>query len=355
MRVSDLDYELPEELIAQKPLTERSASRLMVVNKDRSHFSDVVRSLPSLLPPSLFVVNETRVIPARLFGQKSTGGRCELLLLEPIPRESMGVEPKECHWRTLGTANKPLKAGTALTFGDTQAVIEKRNPGGVLEVRFLLEPKEFDAFLSDQGQMPLPPYITRDTELADQERYQTVFAKTPGAAAAPTAGLHFDNTLLAELADAGHKLTRVCLHVGPGTFRPVQSERLEDHTMHEERYFVSEETAELINRAKSEATPIVAVGTTVVRTLESAQQNGKLVAGEGKTNLFIKPGFVPRIVDHLFTNFHLPRSTLLALVMAFGGQSTIRAAYARAVEEQFRFFSYGDAMLIRNEQTRGAS
>ncbi|MFT5356105.1 MAG: S-adenosylmethionine:tRNA ribosyltransferase-isomerase, partial [Polyangiales bacterium] len=342
MRVSELDFELPEELIAQQALVERSASRLLLVDAQKGHAHHQVMDLPGLLEPSLFVVNETRVIPARLRGSKSTGGRCELLLVEAM--SSVGDDVR---WRCLGTANKPLKPGTSMYFGELRATIETRAAGGILEVRFDASAGDFDELLSANGEMPLPPYIARDVTPEDAERYQTVFARLPGAVAAPTAGLHFDEALLGAMEAAGHQIARVALHVGPGTFRPVQCETLEEHPMHAERYYISQEAADAVMKAKSEERPVVAVGTTVVRTLEAAADAGGLRVGEGRTDLFIRPGFEPQIVDHLFTNFHLPRSTLLALVMAFGGIDTIRDAYKAAVDARYRFFSYGDAMLIR--------
>lgn len=347
MHVSELDFELPDELIAQEALVERSASRLLLVNAHGAHAHHQVTDLPGLLEPSLFVVNETRVIPARLRGKKSSGGRCELLLVESMPPVGDDVR-----WRCLGTANKPLKPGTSMHFGDLRAVIETRAPGGILEVRFDAGAGDFDALLAMNGEMPLPPYIARDVTPDDAERYQTVFARLPGAVAAPTAGLHFDDALLSAMNAAGHEIARVALHVGPGTFRPVQCETLEEHPMHAERYYVSQEASDAIAKAKSEERPVVAVGTTVVRTLEAAAADDGVRVGEGRTDLFILPGFEPKVVDHLFTNFHLPRSTLMALVMAFGGVESIREAYKAAVDARYRFFSYGDAMLIRTGKQR---
>lgn len=348
VRVSELDFELPEELIAQQALVERSASRLLLVDAEMGHAHHQVRDLPGLLEPSLFVVNETRVIPARLRGKKSSGGRCELLLVE-----AMSPAGDDVRWRCLGTANKPLKPGMSMHFGELRATIETRAAGGILEVRFDAGAGDFDALLSANGEMPLPPYIARDVTPEDAERYQTVFARLPGAVAAPTAGLHFDDALLSAMEAAGHQIARVALHVGPGTFRPVQCETLEEHPMHAERYYVSQEAADAIAKAKSDKRPVVAVGTTVVRTLEAAAADeGGVRVGEGRTDLFILPGFERKIVDHLFTNFHLPRSTLMALVMAFGGIETIREAYKAAVDARYRFFSYGDAMLIRTGEQR---
>ena len=346
MRLEDLDYELPEELIAQRPASERDASRLMVVDAHAEAVTHAsIRDLPSLLPPALWVVNDTRVLPARLHGKKPTGGAVELLLVEPLE----GGEPGR--WRCMGRASKPLKAGTRVDLAEGfVAHVEERHPGGLLDVRFE-HPGDFGEQLEAHGEMPLPPYVQRAEEPADRERYQTIFAEHPGAIAAPTAGLHFTPALVAALEGAGHRFARVTLHVGPGTFRPVQVEHLDEHPMHEERYEVSEDTAAAVSEARSAGLPVVAVGTTVARTLESAAlaegAEGQVAAGAGRTRLFIKPPYQARVVDHLLTNFHLPRSTLLALVMALGGEDTLRGAYAEAVRARYRFFSYGDAMLIR--------
>lgn len=333
MRLEELDYDLPEERIAQAPLAERDASRLLVVDglQDR-----MVRDLPELLEPALWVVNDTRVLAARLHGHKPTGGRVEILLIEPLD---------DARWVAMGRASKPLKPGTRIEFSDgLRAEVEAKIEGGMLHVRF--EGDDLDTRIEAAGSMPLPPYIRRDADDADDERYQTIFASERGAVAAPTAGLHFSDALVAALQARGHELARVTLHVGPGTFRPVQTDDLDDHPMHEERYVVPDETARAIADARARGRDVVAVGTTVVRTLESAAEGDRVRAGSGRTRLFIQPGYRPRVVDHLLTNFHLPRSTLLALVMALAGVETIRAAYAHAIAQQYRFFSYGDAMLL---------
>lgn len=340
MRVDDLDYELPEALIAQRPTEDRDGARLLVVDAGEVGVDHrAIRELPALLEPALWVVNDTRVLPARLRGRKPTGGSVELLLVEPTGEGS---------WRCMGRASKPLRPGLRVTIAEGfVAEIESKLPGGLLEVRFE-HPGDFDAALQAHGQMPLPPYVQRDAEASDDERYQTIFADRPGAIAAPTAGLHFTDALVSALEERGHRFARVTLHVGPGTFRPVQVEDLADHPMHEERYEVPEAAAAAIERARAHRRPVVAVGTTVARTLESAAAGeGCVVPGAGRTDLFIKPPFAPRVVDHLLTNFHLPRSTLLALVMALGGEAPLRHAYAEAVRARYRFFSYGDAMLIR--------
>jgi S-adenosylmethionine:tRNA ribosyltransferase-isomerase len=355
MDVDELDYPLPEELIAQHPPKERRAARLLVVDRDTGGLAHrSVAELPSLARPALWVVNDTRVIPARLFGRKPTGGRVELLLVE---RTSPPGEAER--WLAMGRASKPIRPGVELILAarsegapaDLSArVLEKRDDGTMaVELR---APGGVEAALEQVGRVPLPPYIRREDDATDRERYQTVYAQRPGSVAAPTAGLHFDEALLSELEAAGHRLATVTLHVGPGTFRPVTSDRLEDHAMHTERYEVSARTAAQIAEARREGRPVIAVGTTVVRTLESSVDGGEVRAGEGSTDLFIRPPFEFGAVDALLTNFHLPRSTLIALVMAFAGQETTRRAYAAAVEARYRFFSYGDAMLIRDAGVR---
>ncbi|HJL17673.1 MAG TPA: tRNA preQ1(34) S-adenosylmethionine ribosyltransferase-isomerase QueA [Sandaracinaceae bacterium LLY-WYZ-13_1] len=350
MDVDELDYDLPEELIAQRPAAEREGARLLVLDRGSGVIDHrTVRELPGLLRPSLLVVNDTRVIPARLFGRKPTGGRVELLLVERL-----GPAGAVERWVALGRASKPLRPGTDLALepadGGLSARVVARRPEG-LEVELRAEGSVAEA-LERVGHVPLPPYVRRADDASDRERYQTVFARHPGAVAAPTAGLHFGEALVAALEAAGHRLARVTLHVGPGTFRPVQTERLEEHPMHTERYAVSAEAAAAIAAARREGRPVVAIGTTVVRTLESAFDDGAVRPGEGATDLFITPPFEFRAVDALWTNFHLPRSTLLALVMAFAGVEPTRRAYAEAVAARYRFFSYGDAMLIRDPGAR---
>lgn len=345
MHTDDLDYDLPGELIAQEPLAERDASRLLLVDVASRLLEDRrFVELPGLLPPSLFVFNDTRVFPARLFGRKETGGRVELLLLRKI-------EDGTDLWLAMGRSSKGLRAGMKLTFADggLRADVLRLREHGEIEVE-LSGPSSVDELIETLGEVPLPPYIQRSAVEADRERYQTVYAKKRGAVAAPTAGLHFTEETLRKLEQAGHETAYVTLHVGAGTFRPVQADHLDDHDMHEEAYEVSEGTAGAIARARDEGRPVVAVGTTVVRTLESAaREDGRVSPGFGNTRLFIRPPYDFRIVDHLITNFHLPRSTLLALVMALAGVDTMRAAYRHAVRERYRFFSYGDAMLIRGK------
>jgi len=343
MRISDLDYDLPAELIAQEPLAQRDASRLMLLDVAANRVEDHrFTELTGLLPASLFVFNDTRVFPARLVGNKPTGGRVELLLL----RKSV---ERTGRWLAMGRASKGLRPGMELALGDGELTgrIVRVLEHGQVEVDLRAD-GDVDALIERVGQMPLPPYIRRAAGIADRTRYQTVYARESGAVAAPTAGLHFTEHTLSALEEAGHRLAYVTLHVGPGTFRPIQTESLDEHEMHEETYEVPEATVEAIARARDENRPIVAVGTTVVRTLESsANAHGIPVAGVGATRLFIRQPYRFRVVDHLVTNFHLPRSTLLALVMAFAGVDLTRRAYREAADRRYRFYSYGDAMLIR--------
>jgi S-adenosylmethionine:tRNA ribosyltransferase-isomerase len=328
VRIEDFDYALPEELIAQRPLERRDASRLLQVERatgavHHRRFSELVELLE---PQDLLVVNDTRVIPARLKGRKvPSGGKVELLLIR-----SDGEA-----WTCLGQASKGLKQGTRLLFdAGVTAEIVRAEGGGEYRVRFLGDPLT-------AGELPLPPYITRSPEGSDAERYQTVFAQVPGSVAAPTAGLHFSAAVLEALAAKGVERASVTLEVGPGTFLPIRDGDIEGHKMHPERCVLPVATAEAMRKARR----VVAVGTTVVRTLEAFAAAG-LSSGELDTRLFIKPGFKFKAVDALLTNFHLPRSTLLMLVSAFLGREKTLAAYAEAVRERYRFFSYGDAMFI---------
>jgi S-adenosylmethionine:tRNA ribosyltransferase-isomerase len=342
MRAEELDYDLPPALIAQQPPPVREAARLLVMERGRAgveHGS--VLDLPRLVPPALFVFNDTKVIPARLLGQKPSGGRFELLLVE---RLEAGVQAQR--WLCMGRPLKSLR-GT-LQVGALEIEVGERTQT-LLEVT--LRAADVDAALAEVGNMPLPPYIARQPSRADRERYQTVFAREPGAVAAPTAGLHFGNDLLAALEAQGHQRAFVTLHVGPGTFAPLSVDDLREHPMHAERYEISEACAQAIRSARQQGRPVVAVGTTVVRTLEaSLRAHGEVTPGQGATNLFLYPPQRIAAVDALVTNFHLPRSTLLALVMAFAGIEPVREAYRAAVHSEYRFFSYGDAMLIRGAQ-----
>jgi len=330
--LAEFDYQLPEDLIAQGPLPERDASRLLVLPR-RSGSIDhrLVRELPGLLAPGdVMVVNDARVIPARLHGRKEgTGGKVELLLVEPL----LGAD-----WLALGQASKPLREGARVEVLGSRIEIVRVREGGELVVRLPLEGDALWRFLDEAGELPLPPYIRHAPGPADRERYQTIFARERGAIAAPTAGLHFTPALIEALRGRGVGLAPITLHVGPGTFLPVRAQRVEDHRMHRERYFVPEESARAIARAGR----VIAVGTTALRTLEASQGR----PGPGTTDLFITPGYQFRAVHGLFTNFHLPRSTLLMLVAAFAGLDRTRAAYGEAVARRYRFFSYGDAMLI---------
>jgi len=377
MKLSDFDYHLPDELIAQYPPEHRAGGRLLDVSAlgaaagsgtghlatEHSVADRLLTDLPSLLAPgSLVVFNDTKVIHARLFGHKESGGRIEVM-----------VERIDGEFEVLAMvrASHPPKEGSRLYFGDAGAgsgsgsgsragsgasnhgdgppashaaavatVVSAREPGSMLlRLRFDAPAAEI---LERLGELPPPPYIQHTPDGADESRYQTVFAREPGAVAAPTAGLHFDEALLAALRARGVEMTHLTLHVGAGTFLPVRTEDLSQHQMHAERYAISPETAQAIARAKAGGRPVVAIGTTAMRALEAS--GGQ--AGVGETNLFITPGYRFRVVDRLFTNFHLPKSTLLILVSAFAGRETIRRAYAHAIAQRYRFFSYGDAMLL---------
>lgn len=341
MDASELDYELPERLIAQAPPAERDAARMLWLQRGGGQIEDrSIRALPALLEPSLIVLNDTRVIPARLHGRRPSGGKAELLLVE---RLDAGASCQR--WLCLGRASKTLQPGAelALLDGRLHARVQSRE-GGMLQVQ--LRGDDVEALIATGGELPLPPYIRRPVDAQDSERYQTVYADAPGAVAAPTAGLHLTEELLQELQRRGHRLARVTLHVGPGTFAPLRTENLDEHPMHAERYTIPEATAEAIDEARRDGRPVLAVGTTVVRTLEAAARGRGVKPGSDRTALFIRPPHRFQVVDSLLTNFHLPRSTLLALVMAFGGVEAVRRAYAHAVAAEYRFFSYGDAMLI---------
>jgi S-adenosylmethionine:tRNA ribosyltransferase-isomerase len=357
MMLSEFDFPLPEALIAQAPADRRDASRLLVASRDGAPLQHRrFTELPGLLREGdLLVLNDTRVIPARLLGTKAaTGGRVELLLVRPADGGDMAAAlagpPGAVEWVCLGQASKGLKVGAALAFpAGLGAEVVAAPGGGEVRVRFGAPgAASLGEVLAQAGRLPLPPYISREPGAEDAQRYQTVYSRTPGSVAAPTAGLHFTEELLAELARRGVQRAHVTLEVGPGTFMPVREEQLDRHRMHAERYRVPEEAADAVNRARAEGRRVVAVGTTVVRTLESATDpaTGRLRAGEGDTALFIRPGHAFRQVDALVTNFHLPRSTLVVLVSAFLGRERTLAAYAEAVSHGYRFFSYGDAMFI---------
>lgn len=340
MDVKDFYYDLPQELIAQDPLEDRSGSRLLVLGKtDGSIRHEIFRNITQYLNAGdCLVINNTKVIPARLFGEREgTGATIEILLLK---RKENDV------WETLVKPGKKAKTGTRIIFGGgilTGEVVDVVEDGNRL-IQFTYE-GIFEEILDQLGQMPLPPYITHT--LQDKNRYQTVYAKYDGSAAAPTAGLHFTPELLDEIRAKGVRIAEVTLHVGLGTFRPVKVENVQDHHMHSEYYEVTEEAAALINEAKQSGHRVIAVGTTSCRTLESAAEGGKLTAKSGWTDIFIYPGYTFQVIDALITNFHLPESTLVMLVSALAGREHVMDAYAEAVKERYRFFSFGDAMLIQ--------
>ncbi len=339
MKTSDFDFELPQELIAQTPLERRDASRLLTLDKvtgetGHFHFYDLPRFLR---PGDCLVLNDSRVLPARLIGRRPTGGACEVLLL---------VDRGENCWECLVRPGRKLRPGAQVIFGDGEltARVETELEDGKRLVRFQYE-GIFLEVLERLGRMPLPPYIK--AELEDQERYQTVYSKVSGSAAAPTAGLHFTPELLQKIQDMGVAVCYVTLHVGLGTFRPVKAEDIQDHEMHSEFCMISRETADTINRTKRGGGRVVCVGTTSCRTVESfAAEDGTMSERSGWTNIFIYPGYKFKVLDALVTNFHLPQSTLIMLVSALAGREHVLAAYAEAVRERYRFFSFGDAMFI---------
>ena len=341
MKTSDFYYDLPKELIAQDPLEDRSASRLMHLNKEtgeyeHGHFRDILKYLK---PGDCLVINDTKVIPARLYGSKvGTDAAIEILLLK---RRENDI------WETLVKPGKKCKVGTVISFGDgilTGEVVDIVDEGNRL-IQFHYD-GIFEEILDQLGEMPLPPYITH--KLQDKNRYQTVYAKHEGSAAAPTAGLHFTKELLQQVQDAGVKIAHVTLHVGLGTFRPVKVDDVTQHHMHSEFYMVEEDQAKLINDTKAAGGRVICVGTTSCRTIESwAGEDGTMTATGGWTNIFIYPGYRFKVMDALITNFHLPESTLIMLVSALAGREHILAAYREAVREKYRFFSFGDAMFIQ--------
>ena len=336
MRLSDFDYNLPGELIAQFPAPERTGSRLLHV--DGIRLSDrLFTEFPGLLHPGdVLVFNDTRVIKARLFGQKATGGQVEILVERLLPNNEA---------LAFVRASKTPRAGARIQVANRVEFEVLGRREDLFHLRCHASESLPDV-LETVGRLPLPPYITHAPDVIDESRYQTVYANQTGAVAAPTAGLHFDDAMLARLDKIGVKRATVTLHVGAGTFQPVRAENLSEHKMHSERYTVPEKTVALINEARSQGKKITAVGTTSLRALESAALSGELKAGENETDLFITPGYHFKVVDRLLTNFHLPKSTLLMLVSAFGGHTNLRNAYEHAVNQRYRFFSYGDAMLI---------
>jgi S-adenosylmethionine:tRNA ribosyltransferase-isomerase len=338
MQRSDFDYHLPRHLIAQRPLSQRSASRLLVLDSASGMLSDrrFVEITEYLKPGDVLVFNDTKVIPARLFGRKASGGRIEVLI-ERVLNEHQVLGH-------LRASKSPGAGGRLILDGGVEVEVLGRRDE-LFELKFL-DPRPVFEILDAIGHIPLPPYIERPDELADHERYQTVYANRPGAVAAPTAGLHFDEELLEKVRASGVEVVFVTLHVGAGTFQPVRADELKDHRMHAEYVEVSAAAVEKINRARAAGGRVVAVGTTAVRSLESAAQAGELQPFSGETRLFITPGYTFKAIDLLITNFHLPESTLLMLVAALGGYEQVMAAYRHAVEQEYRFFSYGDAMLV---------
>ena len=344
LTLNDFDYTLPAELIAQSPLAERSASRLLIVTPNSGEapvLADAVfTDLADLVQPGdLFVFNDTRVIHARLHGVKDSGGQIEVLIERAIgPHEALAQV----------RASKSPKAGARLRLADAFDVEVLGRVGEFFHLRFPAG-EDLLALLERHGKLPLPPYIQRAAGDADESRYQTVYARHQGAVAAPTAGLHFDEALLADLVARGIDLAWLTLHVGAGTFQPVRVHHIDEHRMHSERFEIPPATVEAIARTKARGGRIIAVGTTSLRALEASAQGGTVQAGASETDIFITPGYRFRVVDRLITNFHLPKSTLLMLVSAFAGSLAMRAAYRHAVEQQYRFFSYGDAMLLEKE------
>lgn len=340
MKLHDFYYDLPQELIAQDPLEDRASSRLMLLDKNNGDIKhEVFHNIVNYIKPGdCLVINDTKVIPARLFGvKKDTGAKIEVLLLTR--------KDKDC-WEVLVKPGRKAKPGTVISFGDglLECTVEEVVDDGNRIIRFSYE-GIFEEILDKLGQMPLPPYITH--ELKDKNRYQTVYAKNEGSAAAPTAGLHFTKELLAQIEEMGVKIAHVTLHVGLGTFRPVKVDEITEHHMHSEYYCIEQSEADKINETKKNGGRIISVGTTSCRTLESAaDDDGMLKAGSGWTDIFIYPGYSFKVIDCLITNFHLPESTLLMLVSALAGRDNVMKAYEEAVAEKYRFFSFGDAMLI---------
>jgi len=335
--LSDFDFDLPPELIAQTPLTERSASRLLHVDGMHLHnraFADVIDQLSA---GDLLVFNDTRVLKARFFGVKETGGKVEVLVERVLDTRTVLAQVR---------ASKSPPPGTKIRLADSFDVVVGERAGEFYTLTF---PDDVFDLIETYGRLPLPPYIEHDADAFDETRYQTVYAKTPGAVAAPTAGLHFDQALLDKLSAKGVRFAYVTLHVGAGTFQPVRTENLAEHKMHSEWYTIPAETVTTVQATRAAGRSVVAVGTTSMRALESASQSGELQAGSNDTNLFITPGYKFKTVNRLITNFHLPKSTLLMLVSAFAGYEEIRNAYAHAIANRYRFFSYGDAMLLTNE------
>ncbi|MDD4928673.1 MAG: tRNA preQ1(34) S-adenosylmethionine ribosyltransferase-isomerase QueA [Gallionella sp.] len=341
MRTDEFDFTLPECLIAQHPPEVRGASRLLCVRDGILEDADFSDLLQKLVPADVLVLNDTRVIRARLFGIKRSGGKIEVLVERVLNDTEVLAQVR--------ASKSPVSGSYLFLAGELNVEVLGRE-GEFYHLRFICDAPVLDV-LERLGRLPLPPYITHAAEDEDEERYQTVFARASGAVAAPTAGLHFDDRMLQALRDKGVKIAYVTLHVGAGTFQPVRAEFVTEHRMHSERYEIPQATVDLIDAARVAGGRVIAVGTTSLRALESAAVDGGLKSGTGETRIFITPGYRFRVVDVLLTNFHLPRSTLLMLVSAFGGMDEIREAYRHAVEQQYRFFSYGDAMLIERKNS----
>lgn len=340
MKVSDFNYDLPQELIAQHPYDKRDEARLMVIDpKTQKIEHKIFKSVIEYLEPGdCLVINDTKVLPARLYGKKDTGAKVEFLLLKRLQNDE---------WEVMVRPGNKLKPGSKVSFGDglLKAEILEVLEGGNRKVKFEYE-GIFNEILDQIGLMPLPPYIKE--KLKENDKYQTIYAKYEGSSAAPTAGLHFTEELLEEIKKKGIKIANVTLHVGIGTFRPVKVENIEEHDMHSEHYYIKKEEADIINQAKKDGHKIVAVGTTSCRVLESvADENGFVKETEGDTNIFIYPGYQFKCIDRLITNFHLPESTLIMLVSSLAGKDFVMKAYEEAVKEEYKFFSFGDAMLIK--------
>lgn len=333
--LSDFDFELPEELIAQFPLAERSASRLLLVDEKKIADSCFYHLIDNLSEGDLLVFNNTKVLKARFFGSKASGGKIEILIERILDNQRALAKIR---------ASKSPKAGSSIRIDNEIDVTVAGRDGEFYILQF---PSDIFNILEEHGHLPLPPYIERAADSFDEKRYQTVFATELGAVAAPTAGLHFDDGLMKKLRQKGIRFAYLTLHVGAGTFQPVRSENLSEHQMHTEWYTIPEETVEAVKTAQQGKHKVVGVGTTSLRALESASRTGELKAGSNETSLFITPGYQFQTVDHLVTNFHLPKSTLLMLVSAFAGYDLIKKAYAHAIDEKYRFFSYGDAMLLK--------
>jgi len=341
MLTKDFSYNLPEDLIAQNPTEERGTSRMLVLEKGRKISDSLFQKLPEYLQSGdLIVLNDTFVIPARLFLEKESGGKVELVLERIINREELIVQLR---------ANKTPKPGAVLTLNDKKIFLIKKKIKDMFLLNYLEEGEIIDLF-NELGHMPLPPYIKRIDNSIDKDRYQTIFSDKPGAVAAPTAGLHFTKDMLDKLSENGIKNVKLTLHVGAGTFQPVRENNIYDHKMHSEYMSIDKDVINKIIETKNHGGRILAVGTTVVRSLESAVNNGVLSAFEGETNIFIYPGYKFNIVDMLLTNFHLPESTLLMLVCAFAGKEKVMEAYHHAISKQYKFYSYGDAMLLINKK-----